>query len=69
MPENEKEKICLELSVSAAAGLNRLARYYQVSKDEIIEKLIKKADSSTADKAFKQGGVKGQTVYYDGPKP
>ena len=50
-------------------GLNRLARFYQVSKDEIVDRLIRKADSQAADKAFKKGGLGGQTVYYDGPKP
>ena len=59
----------MELSITAAAGLNRLARFYQVSKDEMVDRLIKKADSQAADKAFRKGGLGGQTVYYDAPKP
>ena len=69
MEEEEREKVCVELSVTAAAGLNRLARFYQVSKDEMVDRLIKKADSEAADKAFRKGGLGGQTVYYDAPKP
>ena len=69
MEDDEKEKVCVELSITAAAGLNRLARFYQVSKDEIVDRLIRKADSQAADKAFRKGGLGGQTVYYDGPKP
>lgn len=68
MPENPKEKIMMELSVSAAAGLKRLARYYQVTQEEIVERLIKKADSSAAEEATRQDEVKGQRMYYDGPR-
>ena len=69
MEEEEREKVCVELSVTAASGLNRLARFYQVSKDEIVDRLIRKADSQAAEKAFKKEGLGGQKVYYDGPQP
>ena len=69
MEEEEREKVCVELSVTAAAGLNRLARFYQVSKDEIVDRLVRKADSQAAKNAFKKGGIGGPSVYYDGPKP
>ena len=69
MEDDEKEKVCVELSITAAAGLNRLARFYQVSKDEIVDRLVRKADSQAADKAFKKEGLGGQKAYYDGPQP
>lgn len=69
MEETEKEKVTLELSVHADAGLNRLARFYQLSKDEVVERLIKKADSKAADEAIRKGGIKAQSLYYDGPSP
>ena len=69
MEDDEKERVCVELSITAAAGLNRLARFYQVSKDEIVDRLIRKADSQAADKAFNKEGLGGQKVYSDGPQP
>ena len=52
MEDDEKEKVCVELSITAAAGLNRLARFYQVSKDEIVDRLVRKADSQAAECKF-----------------
>ena len=60
--EGEKEKISFDLSVTAAAGLDRLARHWKLSASEVVEKLLKKADSSEAEKAVKKG--RGR-LYYD----
>lgn len=65
---DEKEKITIELDASAEAGLKRLVRHYKISASEVVERLIKKADSEEAEKVLKRDGPKAQTVYYDGPK-
>lgn len=66
--KEDKEKVCLEVSVHAKAGLDRLARHYKISKDEVFERLIKKADLDAAEEAFKSDGAKGDKVYYE-PQP
>lgn len=60
--EGEKEKITIELDAHAEAGLRRLARQYRLSASEVVEKLIKKADSLEAKKAVKKGC---ERLYYD----
>ena len=69
MAGERTEKVVLKVSISAKAGLDRLARYYKVSKAEVFERLVKEADLEAADKAFKSEGAKGEKAYYDGPQP
>lgn len=66
--EDEKEKITIELDAPAEMGLYRLARAYKLGYSEVIEKLIKEADSKEAEKVLKKEGPKAQSAYYDGPK-
>ncbi len=61
----EKEQINLEISIHAAAGLERLARQFKITAAEVLEKLITKADSAEGHKASKRGLG---SLYYDGPK-
>lgn len=64
----DREKITIELDAPAEAGLKRLARHYKISASEVVERLIKKADSAEAEKVLKRNGPRAQTIYYDGPK-
>ena len=66
--EEDKEKVCLAVSVHAKAGLDRLARHYKITKAEVFEKLIKEADLNAAEKAFKSGGARAEKAYYE-PTP
>jgi len=66
--EDEKEKITIELDAPAEAGLKRLARHFNLSASEVVERLIKKADSEEAEQVLKRQGPQAQTAYYDGPK-
>ena len=61
----EKEKITVELDAHAEAGLYRLARHFKISASEVVERLIKKADSAEAEKILKRNGQPEQTAYYD----
>ena len=63
--EDEKETISLEVSFHTVKQLERLAHYWKISRGEVLEKLIQKADSKAADEATRKGGVKAQTAYYD----
>lgn len=65
---DEKEKITIELDAPAEAGLKRLTRHYKISASEVVERLIKKADSEEAEGVLKRQGPEAQTIYYDGPK-
>lgn len=66
--EDEKEKITIELDAHAEAGLRRLVRHYKISASEVVERLVKKADSEEAERVLKRKGQEALTIYYDGPK-
>ena len=66
--KEEKEKVYLKVSIHTKAGLDRLARHYKLSREEVFERLIKEADLDAVDEAFKSGGSKGEKAYYD-PQP